>query len=110
MDDKNRNNKKEEKQVKKEGEKRNYMPKKMPVGPGNFWNNILSTVLLLIALTLVYSYITDTTTKPEELSVSQVAEQIKAGEVAQIIIKGDTLEVAYTDETRNSGEAKKDND
>jgi cellobiose-specific phosphotransferase system component IIC len=29
------------------------MPDKMPVGPGNFWNNILSTVLFLIALSFI---------------------------------------------------------
>jgi len=108
------NKKKVEKTPKKEGEKRSYLPKgmtkNMPVGPGNFWNNILSTVMLLIVLTFIYSYITDSTTNPEELSISQVAEQIKAGEVKELIVKGSTLEVSYTDETKNVGEAKKEND
>jgi cell division protease FtsH len=101
-----------------EGEQKNHtkremklkMPQKMAVGPGNFWNNILSTVLFLIALTFVYSYITDTTHKPEEFSISQVAEQIKKGEVKEIIVKGTSLDVRYVDETRTEGISKKEND
>jgi cell division protease FtsH len=103
---------------KKKGEKRG-MPNikftrkvgnKMPVGPGNFWNNVLSTVLLLIALTLIYSYLTDTKVEPDELSVSEIAEQVKAGEVREIVVKGSTLEVIYHDESRTPGEARKESD
>ena len=86
------------------------LPDKMPVGPGNFWNNVLSTVLLLIALTLVYSYVGDSTQKPEEVSVSQIAERVKAGEVKEIVVKGSALEVTYLDETRLPSESKKEND
>ncbi len=103
-----------EKNVQPKGEKRQgrkiRMPERMPVGPGNFWNNVLSTVLLLIALTFLYSYATDTSVNPEELSISQVAERVKAGEVAKITVKGTVLEVLYTDTTKVPGEAKKEND
>jgi len=84
--------------------------KKMPVGPGNFWNNVLSTVLLLITLTFIYSYVTDTGVKPEEISISKIAEQVKLGEVSEIIVKGNVLEVNYADETKTAGKAKKEND
>ncbi|MDC1205389.1 ATP-dependent zinc metalloprotease FtsH [Candidatus Pacebacteria bacterium] len=83
---------------------------KMPVGPGNFWNNILSTVLLLVMLTAVYSYVSDSQVEPEELSVSQIAEQIRNGEIKEIVVKGSQLEVNYNDETRTQGEAKKETD
>ncbi len=86
------------------------LPEKMPVGPGNFWNNILSTVLFLIALSFVYSYMNDTAQKPEELSISQIAEQVKKEEVKEIVVKGSTLEINYNDETRTKGVAKKEND
>ena len=49
------------------------MVKKVPVGPGNFWNNVLSTVLVLIALTWLYSYVSESETEPEELSISEIA-------------------------------------
>jgi cell division protease FtsH len=84
--------------------------KKVPVGPGNFWNNVLTAVLFLVMVTAVYSYIADTQVAPEELTLSEVVEQVKAGEVQEIIVRGSTLEVAYTDETRNPGEAKRETD
>ncbi len=86
------------------------MPEKMPVGPGNFWNNILSTVLFLIALSFLYSYTTNPVGKPEEFSISQVAEQVKRDEVREIVVKGSTLEIYYNDETRTQGVSKKEND
>jgi hypothetical protein len=30
--------------------------KQVPVGPGNFWNNILSTVMFLILIMAAFSY------------------------------------------------------
>ena len=84
--------------------------KKVPVGPGNFWNNMLSTVLLLIFITAVFSYITETRVEPVELSITDVVEQVKAGEVDTIIVRGAILEVKYTDNTRTPGEAKREVD
>ena len=85
-------------------------PNKMPVGPGNFWNNVASTVLLLIALTLIYSHFGENNAAPEELTISQVAEQVRSGEVSEIIVRGNELEVSYTDETKVHGVAKKETD
>ncbi len=84
-----------------------HMPK---VGPGNFWNNILSALLVLLIITTLYSYVADRTEKPEEISVSQIAEQIKGDEIKGIVVKGSTIEVTYRDEARTSAEAKKEND
>jgi cell division protease FtsH len=91
-------------------EKMKGMGKKMPLGPGNFWNNMLSTVLLLIFVTALFSYLTETTVPPEELTVSDVVGQVKAGEVEGIIVRGSSLEVTYKDETRNPGEARREVD
>lgn len=84
--------------------------KKMHLGPGNFWNNILSTVLLLVFITAAYSYIVDKQDKPKDLAISEVAQQIKSGEVSEIIVRGAELEVIYTDATRTHGKAKKEHD
>ncbi len=81
---------------------------KVPVGPGNFWNNILSTVLLLIFIVAAYSYFADTTEAPEELSISEVVAQVQRGEISEIIVRGTKLEVSYVEEGRNSGIAKKE--
>lgn len=84
--------------------------KKLPVGPGNFWNNMLSTLLLLIFITALFSYITDRQIKPEELTITDVVEQVKAGEVDTIVVRGATLEITYQDDTRTPGEAKREVD
>lgn len=84
--------------------------KNIPIGPGNFWNNILSTVLLLILLSAGYSYLANNTAKPTELAISEVAGQVRAGEVSKIVVRGAELEVEYTDSTKVHGKAKKERD
>lgn len=86
------------------------MRDKMPLGPGNFWNNMLSTVLLLVFITFLFSHFTQTTTKPTEIAISELVAQAKAGEVKEIIVRGPSLEVAYTDETKNAAVAKREVD
>lgn len=86
------------------------MRKHVPVGPGNFWNNMLSTVLLLIFVTVAFSYLTDSNVKPTELSISEVVSQVKNGEVKEIIVRGSKLEISYNDETKVAGEAKRETD
>lgn len=86
--------------------------KKVPVGPGpgNFWNNVLTTVLLLVFITAAYSYVADTAEPPEEIALSEVVTQVKNGEVAEIVVRGSTLEIAYNDETRTPAETKRETD
>lgn len=82
----------------------------VPIGPGNFWNNMLSTVMLLVFITLAFSYLTENQEKPEQLSISEVVAQVQAGEVKEIIVRGSQLEINYTDETKTSAEAKRETD
>lgn len=84
--------------------------KKVPLGPGNFWNNMLSTLLLLIVITAAFSYFTDSQVKPEQLTLTDVVGQVKAGEVDTIVVRGAALEVSYKDQTRTPGEAKREID
>ena len=83
---------------------------KMPVGPGNFWNNMLTTVLALVLVVAIFSYVSDTQEEPDELTLSQVVAQVKAGEIEEIVVKGNTLEINYTDETRTPGEARRESE
>lgn len=84
--------------------------KNIHIGPGNFWNNILSTVLLLVLITALYSYVVEHQKKPQEFGISEIAQQIKAGEVTKIILRGTELEVSYKDTTKVNGIAKKEKD
>jgi cell division protease FtsH len=86
------------------------MSKKVPLGPGNFWNNMLTTVLLLIFVTAIFSYLTETQVKPEEIAITDVVGQVKAGEIEAIVVRGAVLEINYTDDTRTPAEAKKEVD
>ena len=85
-------------------------PDNIPVGPGKFWNNMLTTVLLLIFITAAYSYFSDTSEDPVEVSISEIAAQVQAGEVKEIIVRGSELEVEYVEEERIHSEAKKETD
>jgi cell division protease FtsH len=82
----------------------------VPLGPGNFWNNMLTTMLLLVFVVIAFSYLSESQVQPEELTLSQVVQQVKSGEVKEIIVRGAQLEINYTDETRTPGEAKREVD
>lgn len=101
---------KENKEKKSPGQPFKDMGKKVPLGPGNFWNNMLSTVLLLIFVTALFSYLTDKQVQPESLTLTDVVSRVKGGEVKTIVVKGDELEIAYNDETRSIGIAKREVD
>lgn len=107
MSEKKNKNKKGEKA---KGNRASELMKKVPVGPGNFWNNMLSTILVLMLLVAGYSYIAEQTEKPEEVSLSAIASGVKSGEVKEIIVRGSKLEVSYNDENRKVAEGKKETD
>ncbi len=77
-------------------------------GPGNFWNNMLSTVVVLMLLVATYSYIAEKQNKVDEISLSEISAQIKSNEIESIIVRGSKLEVSYKDESRNKAEGKKE--
>ncbi len=84
--------------------------KKVPVGPGNFWNNMLSTVLVLMLVVAAYSYVAERNEKPEEVSLSAIAAGVRSGEVEGIVVRGSKLEISYRDENRKASEGKKESD
>lgn len=80
------------------------------MGPGNFWNNLLSLVLVLILVSAAYSYVADKQVEVPEVSVSQIASEMKSGAVKEIVVRGSKLEVSYVDDNRPMAEGKKEND
>jgi cell division protease FtsH len=84
--------------------------RQVPVGPGNFWNNMLTAILVLVLVVAIFSFVSEQQVTPEELTLSQVVEQIQAGEVREIIVRGGNLEVNYVDEERTAGEARREID
>jgi len=76
-----------------------------PEGP-HFWSHFITTVLIFFVLITVYSFVVEQQTKEEPVPISQLAVQIIAGEVSEIVVKGEDLEITYTDETEQ--ESKKE--
>lgn len=89
-------------------DKPNDLMKRLGFGPGNFWNNMLTAVLVLLLISAGYSYFVEQQDKTEEVALSQIANEIKAGAIKEIIVRGEKLEVTYKDEARKVAEGKRE--
>ncbi len=76
-------------------------PFPMP-GGSSFTGNLLSTILVILILISLYSLIAGQGKTNEPISLSQVAADVKSGQVTAIEIAGNELTLSYTD-----GSAKK---
>ena len=75
-------------------------PKKRKGGPGqpkNFWTNVLTTLVIFAILLSVYTLVSENRQEVEVVSLSELAADIKAGTVEEVIIEENDLEVHYTD-------------
>jgi cell division protease FtsH len=89
--------------------KNNLPPKKQKKGPRRVSNSIISAVLLLLVITLTFSFLITPDVNDEKISINQLVSKINAGEVTHIIARGDELEVTFKDgteaKTRKEAEA-----
>lgn len=60
-----------------------------------FLSNILSVVLILLILSTVYSMISESRAKIEEISISQLATDISKGLISKVEIEGDKISATY---------------
>jgi len=63
----------------------------------NFSKNILWGIITLVLLSMIFSGFSGTTEKPEQLSLSQLTDKINAGQVSEIGINGNDLNVKLSD-------------
>jgi|TARA_Y100000310_G_scaffold345866_1_gene471929 cell division protease FtsH len=89
------------------GPKRKFPMLKMGTG-GKFWNNLLTTFLIFVIIISAYSMFVESREDVEEIAVSELAQQVTAGEVETITVKGEELEIVYVDGTER--ESKKEAD
>lgn len=68
----------------------------MPGGSG-FFGNFISSVIIFLLLITGYSYFVNQGPEPEELTLTQVAGDVRSGAVDQIEIAGDTLTLTYAE-------------
>jgi len=74
--------------------------KRLLFGNGkDFWSKLLSTVILFLIFITIFSYLSEESSEPEEKSISEIATEVKAGMVSEIVVRGDALAVTLVDET-----------
>jgi len=74
--------------------KRSVRRKKKP----SFINQLMITVLILSAISLIYSNISEPQLDQGQITLSELAEGIKNGEVYEVIIKGNELDIILFNE------------
>lgn len=65
----------------------------------DFVKNIILVFLLLGILVVAYPYVSNTTVKTQEISISELARDIKGAKVVSLDVEGETIKATYTDET-----------
>ena len=91
--------------------KRPKRPSNMPQLPqgDSFWINLGGSVLLLLVLAGAYSYFAgESQDKPDQIAISQLAQDINAGKVQTVVVNGDDLAITYVDKVEK--ESKKEPD
>ena len=68
-----------------------------PKGP-SFIGNLLTTVLVFFLLMSIFSFISSGLQKKEEVALSQVANDVKAGLITTIKVEGNDLTLTYADD------------
>ncbi|MDB4991864.1 MAG: ftsH [Parcubacteria group bacterium] len=90
----NKNEKKDSKKGKKDS--KNPLASLMPGGPG-FFTNLVTTVVVFLLLMSAYSVIQSHMKSVSTISLTQVANDVRAGKVENISIEGDNVTLAYAD-------------
>jgi cell division protease FtsH len=68
--------------------------------PVNFWVQVILTVMVFATLTAAYGLVQEGVfEKKKEVTLSQLAQDIKAGSVTKVTVRGDELEATYADES-----------
>ncbi len=68
--------------------------------PVNFNRNIFSFVLMLFAVVLLFSIITNETFREtKEVNITQLVEEINKGEIEKLVVMGTKVDIYYKDES-----------
>jgi len=64
--------------------------------------NLLTTIVIFLLLISAYTFISGLMKPKQEISLSQVAADVRAGSVKEIKVAGNDLDLTYTDETHKT--------
>jgi cell division protease FtsH len=72
--------------------------KKIPGLGGNMsvFNKILNAILILLIISTLYSLVFDSGSSKEQITISQLANDIKSGLIESVEVKGDNLTITYS--------------
>ncbi len=65
---------------------------------GSFTGNLMGTVLIFMLITFVYLSFAGDGTKPEQISISQLAKDVSALQIKKIVVEGEELSATYGDD------------
>ncbi len=83
-------------------ERRRKVPQmpQLPGGGDSFWFNLATAIVVLLLLAGAYSYfVTGGSEAPQQIPISQVANDINAGKVSAITVDDNALDITYTDKS-----------
>ena len=63
--------------------------------PLNFFSKIANAILIIILISILYSAVFPGGDKPEQISISQLSNDISAGLVQKVDVRGDNLTITY---------------
>lgn len=73
---------------------------KMPMPQkGGFFGNFLTILLVMLLIATGYSYFSEQNNEVQQIAISELAANVSEGQVEEIVVKGNTIEALYTDET-----------
>ena len=76
----------------------------------SFWFNFGTSVMLLLVLAGIYTYLTQGSGKAQiqTIPISQLAADISAGTVTSVVVNGDQLDIIYNDKTEKTSKKEPD--
>ncbi len=66
-------------------------------GGGSFSNNMMTAFFIFLVIVFIYSLFAENKPKSENMPISKVASDISSGLIKEIEVKGNNLEILYTD-------------
>jgi cell division protease FtsH len=85
------------KQPKNKDKRNTFKKMTSPKGPGevSVFNYVATTLLIFLILSGLYSFISGRQVTKTEIPLSQLALDVKAGQVSEIVVQGESLDMVY---------------
>lgn len=86
------------------------LPEGMPQIPpgGQLFSNIVTAVLVFLIISTLYSMLTGSKAKVEDVAISKIAQDISLGSVKSIVVQGTEVKADYVDGTKKKSKKETD--